>query len=266
MIITGATGFVGAALTGYLATKNIEVIAVSRQRKSGVHYVSSYLDCPPGDMVIHLGEESDRHKANNLGAEYEASAIETTAFLSDAFSGNIIYASSAVVYGDKNSEPNKEDDSVAATDIYSHIKLRNERVVTEHAGSVLRLSNLYGKGMATNNVLSDIISQLDKPGVVTVRDASPVRDFLFIDDLLAAILALVLEPTPGVFNVGSGQGCSIRQLAELLLELTGQADREIISVQPLDSHSVNTLDISKIQQSVGWRPAAAMNQNLSQLF
>ena len=62
-----------------------------------------------------------------------------------------------VVYGDENKEPCRVDMPVIANDAYSKLKLRNEQIVLDSGGVVVRLSNLFGIGMTTGTVMSDIV-------------------------------------------------------------------------------------------------------------
>jgi len=265
VVLTGASGFVGRALTLYLRHQGYNVVPVTRQNIIGFYQVDSYLDCPEGDVLIHLAEEPDRGKVNRIGEIYQKESLQLTTVLSKRFNGNVIYASSAVVYGDKNPFPNTEGSPVERVDLYSAIKLLNEQVVLTSGGTVARLSNLYGSGMSKKNVMSDILMQIPGNGIVKVRDSRPVRDFLYIDDLLAAFSLMVTKSYNGIFNVGSGDPISIFKLAEIILTVANQGDRTIISTQPGVSDSINTLDISKTSKVLGWCPSGTLKQHLSKL-
>lgn len=265
VVLTGASGFIGRALTSYLKQQGYDVIPVTRQKAQDFYRVDNYLDCPGGDILIHLAEEPDRGKVNRVGESYQKESLHLTTELTKRFNGKVIYASSAVVYGDKNPFPNKEDSPVENVDLYSAIKLQNEQVVLTSGGTVARISNLYGSGMSPNNVMSDILLQVPGSGNVEVRNAKPVRDFLYIDDLLAALSSMVSKSYNGILNVGCGDPVSIYKLAEIILELANQGDREIISTQPGVDNSINALDISKTSEVLGWCPSGSLKQHLSKL-
>ena len=74
--------------------------------------------------------------------------------------------------------------------------------------------------MAENNVLSKILSQVSNGGPINLRNLSPVRDFILIDDVLSALELLIIKANSGVFNVSSGGGHSIKDLAETVLKIT----------------------------------------------
>jgi UDP-glucose 4-epimerase len=266
IVIIGASGFVGSALTLSLKKSRYAVVPVSRGKSSELIHVESYKNCPSGDLLIHLAEEPDRGKANSFGEQYLTESITLTAELSNRFKGNVIYCSSAVVYGDKKSTPYTEHDKVVVSDLYSKIKLQNEKEVIEQGGCALRLANLFGLGMSPNNVLSDILSQIGNTGPVKLRNTSPIRDFFYIQDLVSVLRLLIDDFQPGLFNIGSGEGISIGNLAKIILMAVGQNEREVLSASTKNIPSINVLDISKIKKHIGWTPRFPLSENLKNML
>jgi nucleoside-diphosphate-sugar epimerase len=262
IVIIGASGFVGRSLTLNLKNNQYIVTGVSRTPSPELLHVNHYRDCPSGDVLIHLAEESDINKANLLGETYLRESNALTLELCDKFEGKVIYCSSAAVYGDKNKEPNTEQNSVFPSNLYSKLKLQNERIVLDRGGCVLRLANLYGFGMSANNVLSDILNQVGKAGPVTLRNTSPIRDFLYIQDLITAIYLMIGNFHSGLFNVGSGIGISIEKLAEIVLFAAGESERDLISLHANKQDSINYLDTSKITTILGWYPKLTLQENI----
>ncbi|WP_299074822.1 NAD(P)-dependent oxidoreductase [uncultured Paraglaciecola sp.] len=266
VVIAGASGFVGKVLTKSLKQSGYRVFPVSRSQSPGVIQVESYSNCPNGDLLIHLAEEPDRIKANSFGDPYLIAATTLTAKLCNQFKGKVIYCSSAVVYGDKNSRPCTELDEAVVSDLYSKIKIQNEKQVIAQGGCVLRLANLFGVGMSPNNVLSDILSQLGDPGPVKLRNTAPVRDFLYIQDLVALFQLLIDDFHPGLFNIGSGSGVSIGDLARIVLSVVEQSQREVLSENSENIVSMNVLDISKIAKHSGWSPRFSLSESVKNML
>lgn len=266
IVIIGASGFVGSALALSLKKSRYAVVPVSRGKSSEFIHVESYKNCPSGDLLIHLAEEPDRGKANSLGEQYLTESTTLTAELCNRFKGNVIYCSSAVVYGDKKSTPYTENDKVVVSDLYSKIKLQNEKEVIEQGGCALRLANLFGLGMSPNNVLSDILSQISDTGPVKLRNTSPIRDFLYIQDLVSVLRLLIDDFQPRLFNIGSGEGVSIGNLAKITLMEAGQHEREVLSENTQNIPSINVLDISKIKKHIGWTPRFSLSENLKNML
>lgn len=265
VIVSGATGFLGRHLLSQLGDK-FDLVPVSRGRHARMVQVSSYAEVPDGDLLIHLAEEPVRAIANRAGMAYVDTATSLVQELSKRFCGHMIYTSSGVLYGDAGVTPFRVGDPVFAGDAYSYAKLRSEAAVLEGGGTVVRLANLFGPGMSQANVMSDILRQIPGTAPVQVRDDTPVRDFLAVDDAAKAIALLAEARICGVVNVGSGVGTDIRSLAETALLLGGEAGRKIIATQPAGGHSVNILDVEATEKAIGWKPAKPLAEHMKIYF
>lgn len=267
VVITGAAGFLGMALrNALLAFEQVEVLGVSRRPSPELLTVPNYAETPNGDVLIHLAESSDRQIANSVGQVYEKAAINLLETLGKKGFKRIVYASSAVLYGDRNTSPCKENNPVYLTDSYTRIKHACEEWVVRHGGIVARLSNLYGPGMAERNVLSTILNQLPNSGPITVHDLTPVRDFLWIEDAARALAIMSTSQESDIFNIGSGVGCSILQLANSALEAAGQGGRAVLSKVESESRSYLVLNTEKASTQLGWTPHTTLQQGMVSLL
>jgi nucleoside-diphosphate-sugar epimerase len=266
IVITGASGFIGRHLRESLLARGDHVVAVSRRNCAGMLQVSDYAKSPSADVMIHLGEESDRVQVNQAGNAYLRSSAQVVSALANRGYRRLIYISSGTVYGDVISLPRKPCDVPVANDTYSQAKIINERIVLAAGGAVVRLSNIYGEGMSRSNVLSDIIAQIPGRGPLTVRDASTVRDYCHISDLIEALVRFVCCDYHGIINIGSGIGVSVRRLAEICLSVAGQHGRPIQSKKPgSTSFSINVLDITQTTEILNWRPRIVLVDGLTEL-
>jgi UDP-glucose 4-epimerase len=269
IVITGASGFLGGALVEALRQKDAQIIPVSRRPLENGVRVSDYRQAPSGDVLVHLAEESNRSKARTLGEAYEKAAAETLAALVAKRYRRIIYASSAVLYGDGNPEAHPPDDPVVIPDIYTRVKDNSERLVlSTNCGIVVRLSNLYGPGMSSENVVSKILRQADGSGPLYVWDTGPVRDFIHIEDAAEAIAAMSFhcENKSGIFNVGTGIGTSIGDLARLVMDLAGKPDHPVVATNPSMRDSAIVLDIAHTTLTWNWRPRIDLKIGISDLL
>ena len=270
IVITGATGFIGTALCRKLEErKEYSIIKVTRSQDdmTGFFQVTDYKQTPSGDILIHLGEDSDREKVNKMSDLYIQDTRQTMKSLLMNRYKKIIYISSSTVYSDKNESLCDESMPTYANDTYSTLKLENEKKVLNSGGIVVRLSNVIGNGMSKNNVLSDVLSQLsNKHYPVTIRDVSPVRDFIMVDDVVDAIFKLMQNNASGVFNVGSGVETSINQLVKMVLDVSKQKNRKVISIVKDYKYSYNVLSIEKINNIVGWSPKFTLVQSIYKII
>jgi nucleoside-diphosphate-sugar epimerase len=253
IVITGASGFLGGALLRKLTATGFDCIGVSRANFPDLYRVATYADTPCGDCLIHCAETNDRSLANAGGEALEAEARNALSALLAKDYRHVVYASSAVLYGDRWITPRKVTDQLSVTDTYTRIKHMSEISVLERGGSVVRLANLYGLGMSATNVISHVLGQLGQNRTITMHSLSPVRDFLWIDDAVSALSILSEQQIAGVFNVGSGQGMSIGEIVDLVQQAAGTR-QSVSELRPLEQPSHLVLDIASTRQRLGWSP------------
>jgi len=272
VVVTGASGFLGGFVVEACAQANISVVPVARRPCPGCVQVRNYTDIPEGDVLIHLAEERDRSSAEASGAAYERAAESTLATLLARDWERVIYASSSVLYGDTHTAPRKPGASVVINDTYTRVKIHGEKsILATGSGIVVRLANLYGPGMASSNVVSTILQQLDQEGPIKVRDTGPVRDFLWIEDAakaIASIAATEMEGSNirGIYNVGTGTGISIGELAQLTCKLAGFPDRQVLATHPSERNSCVVLDIETTRATWGWAPTTDLSDGIKTLL
>lgn len=262
VIVTGASGFIGRAFLKQARHEKFSTIGLTRGRLEGLVSVASYADIPARDgaVLVHLAQGRDASSA------FHDADIELCRLLSSRKWRHVVYASSAVVYGDGKEYPRRTDESVKAGSDYARVKLACEEIVGSVGGTCLRFANLYGPGMAANTVISEILGQIPGSGPLALRDVSPVRDFLWIDDAARCLAAVCRLTSGGVLNVGSGRGTSVRDVARLALELSGETSRPIIGRTSASSISSLTLDVSKTRSVLNWSPEIDLRAGLGVLL
>ncbi len=269
IVITGATGFIGSALCKKLEEKKeYSIIKVTRSQKlkSGFCHVTSYQQTPPGDILIHLGEDPDRSRVNKMGDSYLEITDQVMESLIKKGYKKIIYCSSSIVYGNQGKNLYSENMPTYADDIYTTVKLQNEERVLRSGGIVARISNVIGSGMSKNNVLSDILSQIPGKDSLTIRNLNPIQDFISVDDAVDAIASLLKNDISGIYNIGSGVGTSINKLIELVLSVSEQDDIEIKSTIKNAGFSYSVLNIEKIKKITGWTPKYTLSQSVKKML
>jgi len=269
IIVTGASGFVGNHVVNELLKRGIDTCAVARRpvKFTNSLIVDSYFDTPVGDILIHLAENPNRAQVNRLGNDY---AIEKKAIVESLILKGfkrIVFVSSVSVYGDKSQKSWKPVDRVLSGDIYSQSKLNCELLVQRHNGVIARMSNLYGFGMSPDNVLSKIISQMPCGNEITIWNGRPVRDFLWIDDAVNALVEMALGQEKGIYNVASGKAISIYELTEMVLKQSGNEKSCNINVtKPIKEESSIRLDILDTFNAFDWEPEMKLKDGINLLL
>lgn len=274
LVITGAAGFVGSAVVREAARAAFPVLAVSRRGSTATAVgvtaicVEDYAALrPPSDSVlIHLAEPRDIHAADTAGSGHEAATVGLLRSLLAWPWRFVVYASSVAVYGDTTKRPRYPSEPVLPQTAYGRAKLACESLVASRHGAVARLANLYGPGMAHNCVLADILAQIPGSGPLLVQTGDSVRDYLWVADAAAALVAIAARQAPGVFNVGSGQSVSVRGLAETALRIAGEADRAIMARRTASSASEIRLDVSDTISRTGWEPKVSLEAGILTLI
>jgi UDP-glucose 4-epimerase len=262
VVITGASGFLGGALMNQLSELGIQVKGLSRRNIKGLSFVSSYnnICSSSNSILVHLAQQRDASVIS------EGDEVQVCHKLASGNWKHIIYASSAVIYGDLNEYASRPDEHVSATSIYTKVKLDCEAIITAAGGTCMRFSNLYGPLMDSSTVLSHILKQIPGKGDLIVRDTIPVRDFLWIDDAAKCLaLAAIVRPG-GILNAGSGTGFSIGDLAQILLGLAGEDNRQVVSSALGNRPSYLVLDIDKTRSILKWSPEVNIKDGLLQLL
>ena len=273
VVVTGASGFIGRHLTAYLTTQDVFVIALSRRAVASsigfeVQRVSDYSDFQPpsGAVLVHLAEPP--HIASvDIDGDRHISRMEmqATALLEHAYE-RAIYVSSAAVYGDRKNLPRHPDETSGEVEkVYGQAKLAVEALFLERNGVVARATNIFGRGMSSGTIFSDILSQLDGSDPIAIREMTPVRDYLWVEDAAEALGAMACGTATGIYHLASGRGISCESLAKLILRLDGQPGREVIGRMP-PRESVLLLDISSTVRDFGWSPQTTLEAGIQMLL
>lgn len=266
-MVTGAAGFIGAAVGGELKALGARFVGVTRRDIVGMTRVESYTDAPTGDVLVHLAEDNNRSRVAERGESYEHEVVTATAALLRKGFRRVVYVSSAALYSDRYETARRPGDAVHVVDAYTRVKRSCETLVLDSdAGVVVRPSNVYGLGMSSQNVVSTMLARVAEPGPLVVRDTAPVRDFVWIADAAAGIARVALGETRGIFNVGSGVATSIMDLAKMTLGIYGQPDREVRSSACASDRSSLVLDVSLTEQTFGYRPVVSLREGLTNLI
>ena len=165
------------------------------------------------NILVHLaGSNLNLNKSNNED-------FVATKNLSSAFKNRMIFASSASVYGENVKNMATEYSETIPKTEYSKNKILCEKEVLNVNGTVLRLSNVYGKGMSKKSVFYDIVSQI-RANKLKLQLYNPlaVRDFISVEDVCDAICKISNNPNKGIFNICTGVGTSVKRLADLIIK------------------------------------------------
>jgi dTDP-L-rhamnose 4-epimerase len=164
------------------------------------------------------------------------------------------------------------------TSVYGATKLAQENVLTSWCLAMgvdpvlFRLQNVYGPGQSLTNPYTGIVSffaQQARAGRVipVYEDGEIVRDFVFIDDVAAALLRGILDsgPTTDPYDIGSGEGTSIHTLARLIAENYGAPEPKVTGAYRNGDVRHASCDITDAVAGLDWRPRVMIGEGVRRL-
>lgn len=254
--VTGARGFIGRHLVARLA--ELGPVATLEGDLLDPRAVAPASEA---DVVFHLAARSAPLKGEADSAATVRTNVVGTIELATAMpaGSRIVFASTAQVYAPANS-PRAEDAALAPISAYGSSKLAAEfalqgLAVNGPSAVVLRLFNTYGPGQSEDFVAGRLFAALRRGETPTLGASHPVRDFVFVDDVVEAMVLAARAPVARaeVINIGTGVGTSIGTLAKL----TGREVRFAGGERAADTNHL-VADASKAERLLGWRPRVTL--------
>ncbi len=274
VIITGHRGYIGRLLTQRLILAGVDVIGIDLPEVDVLdsNALSAAFQSAPGSTVIHLAALSDAGQCEQDPAQAFRKNSLSVAYVLQACVAHkisrLIFPSTAYVYGTRYKGDLKEDAEPCPEGIYALSKLTAETMIKGYAAiynlscDILRISNIYGPDVKPNTVLGEIISQSQRQGTISLRDVSPVRDFIYIDDIIETFSRLIIAPPAGfsVLNISTGRGTSIAELAALFCQVHGLSTQIVMNTSANTSRLV--LNNAALHQRLGWKPTIDLKEGL----
>lgn len=293
-LITGAAGFLGSSLCNYLAMEGHQVRALDdlstgdpKSLSPDVHFTRGDVNDRPKlwtllqevDCVYHLAARVSVPESINYPREYNASNVGGTVALMEAMRDvgvrRVVFISSGAVYGDQGEQPLKESASPNPRSPYAVSKLAAEYYVRSIGGLwgietvSLRVFNAYGPGQhlpASNPpVVVNMLRQALRGGSLVVHgDGHQTRDYVYVDDVVSAMIAAATAPNLNnqVINVGFGVETSVRELVSLVLNLVGSKAEVIFNSRMDPGVSRMSADLTLAREKLGYQPRVALPDGL----
>jgi UDP-glucuronate decarboxylase len=297
VLVTGGAGFIGSHLCERLLARGDEVLCVdnfftaTRPNVSGL-MLNSRFELVRHDVCFPLYVEVD--KIYNLACpaspiHYQFDPVQTTKTsvhgainmlgLAKRVKAKILQASTSEIYGDPTVHPQTEDywghvNPIGPRSCYDEGKRCAETLFFDYHRQhklrikVARIFNTYGPRMHPNDgrVVSNFIVQALRNNDITVYgDGVQTRSFCYVDDLVEGLIRL-METGDGVVgpvNLGNPEEFTIRQLAEIVVDITGSASKIVHRPLPTDDPKQRQPEISKAQELLGWRPTVPLRVGLT---
>ena len=298
IVVTGGGGFLGSHLCEKLLGQGHEVICVDNFYTGRRMNIMPFIDNKNFELIRHdvtfpLYIEAD--EIYNLACpaspvHYQHHPVQTVKTsvhgainmlgLAKRINAKIFQASTSEVYGDPEVHPQTEDywgrvNPIGIRSCYDEGKRCAETLFFDYHRQhnlhikVGRIFNTYGPRMHPNDgrVVSNFIVQALKGEDITIYgDGSQTRSFCYVDDLIEAFVAMMNtgDDIIGPINMGNPNEFTIKELAEIVLEMVGGPSKLIYKPLPSDDPTQRQPDISKAKKLLGWEPKVQLREGLEQ--
>ncbi len=305
VLITGGLGFIGSTLARELVQAGANVVIVDSlvpEYGGNLHNIAGIED----RLQVNVSDVRDEHSLRHLVqgqdllfnlagqtshldsmtdpfTDLEINARAQLAILEACRHENpgvrIVFASTRQIYGRPQRLPVDESHPIEPIDVNGINKTAGEwyhllygNVYGMHV-SVLRLTNTYGPRMRVKDARQTFLGiwlrlLVEGRAVQVYGDGAQLRDFNYVDDAVRAFLLAALrdEARGRVYNLGSDEVVSLRELAALLVDLNGGGSYETVPF-PDDRRAIDIgdfyADFSRIREELGWEPRVALRDGLA---
>ena len=296
ILVTGGAGFLGSHLCERMLKDGHEVLCVDNFFSSTRQNVEHLIGNPRFELLRHdvtfpLYVEVD--EIYNLACpaspvHYQHDPVQTTKTsvigainmlgLAKRLKAKILQASTSEIYGDPTVHPQTEDywgnvNTIGIRSCYDEGKRCAETLFFDYHRQhklqikVVRIFNTYGPKMHPNDgrVVSNFIVQaLQGKNITVYGDGAQTRSFCYVDDLIEAMVRMMAAgpDVTGPINTGNPHEFTIRQLAEMVIEMTGSKSKLIFEPLPSDDPKQRKPDISRARDALGWEPQTQLREGL----
>lgn len=298
-LVTGVAGFIGAAVAAALVKAGHEVVGLDNLSTgfrenvpAGVsffegncqddHMYREVLPRKKYDAIFHIaGQSSGEVSFDDPVYDLRTNTESTLLLLRFAQSVNctrFVYASSMSVYGPKPDEPVTEDAPTSPASFYGVGKLASEhylRLYEEYGirSTALRLFNVYGPGQNMANLRQGMVSifmsmMINDKHIHVKGSPNRYRDFVYIDDVVAAFLACLDTPASAgrVINIGGSGKVLVGDLVEKLIALPFEpVTVEYSGCTPGDIHGIHA-DCTLAARLLGYEPEVYLEEGLDRMY
>jgi UDP-glucose 4-epimerase len=288
VLVTGAAGFIGSHLVERLVEEGYDVTAVDNMLRGKLDNLSKVLDkikfvkgdvrdyelmkefVRGSELVFHLASLSrvlPSIENPELCFEVNVKGTEVMARLCSKYRKKLIFSSSREVYGSPKYLPVDEAHPLNPENPYGASKVCGEKIIEAYAKSyglnyvTLRLTNVYGL-RDFDRVIPIFVEKALKGEDLVVYGADKILDFVYIDDVINALINAMDYDEGLALNIGSGVGTSLLELANLVRNMTNKEVKIIVKERRRGEVDKFVANIRRAEELLKWRPKVDLKEGL----
>lgn len=293
LLVTGGAGFIGSHLVDRLVQEGHEVVVVDNLatgKRRNINRSARFYKVDiqswrlerifrneRPSVVMHLAAQMDvRKSVEDPMFDAEVNILGTLNVLRQSVKHGVrkvVFSSSGgAIYGEQNSFPAAESHGTHPLSPYGLSKLCGEQYLSYYQRVSglqvvsLRYANVYGPRQDPEGeagvVAIFIRKLLNNEQAVINGNGRQTRDFVFVDDVVEANLAVMGQETQGIYNVGTGVETSINDLFRMLIQHAGSTSKEMHGPAKKGEQARSAIDSTKLRQEVSWEPRTNLDEGL----
>lgn len=293
LLVTGGAGFIGSHIVDRLVQEGHEVVVVDNLatgKRRNINRSAKFYKVDirswrlerifrneRPNVVMHLAAQMDvRKSVEDPVFDAEVNILGTLNVCREAVKHGVrkvVFSSSGgAIYGEQTAFPAPEAHGTNPLSPYGLSKLCGEQYLSYYQRVSglqvvsLRYANVYGPRQDPEGeagvVAIFIRKMLNNEQAVINGNGRQTRDFVFVDDVAEANLAVMGQETQGVYNVGTGQETSINDLFRVLIQHTGSSSKEMHGPAKKGEQARSVIDNAKLRNDVSWEPKTDLNEGL----
>ena len=290
--VTGGAGFVGNNITRLLVSKGYSVVVIDnlhtgkKENLEGVlekiefyqidirNYNEMEKILKNVDGIFHQAALTIVNESFEKTKEYfdvNVKGTENIFKIAEKFKKKVVYASSSSIYGDSKQIPIKENSDRNPINPYGQTKLEDEFLAEKYANRGLdviglRYFNIFGKGQTGSyaGVITQFmrkLNELKRP--IIFGNGLQIRDFIHVSDIAEANLSAMLSKTnSGFFNIGTGVGTKIIDLAKIMIKIFDNKFEPIFQDSLKGDVKISQADIILAKKMINWESKIELEEGL----
>ena len=275
ILVTGAKGFIGQRLVASLNQTGYKVLEL-RGGDIADSATLNQFESESIDFVFHLAGRTFVPDAWREPAEFQRVNVTGTLNVLELCRQRKIPLTyvSAYLYGIPKALPVKETDEITPNNPYALSKHMAESVCKFYADylavplTIIRPFNIYGAGQKAHFLIPEIIAQILARQPIKLKDLTPRRDYLYVDDLIEALmLTMKIRKGSHLFNIGYGSSMSVSEIVDSIQSVAGTALPVISENVPRENEISDVYaDISHAKNALGWHPKHTFEQGIRNMI